>query len=109
MAARVNFVAAESAAKGTAPVRIDQVALEIAGKTTAPIRLSAAFTEAAAKGIAPLRLAFVALETLVQIESPPTVSTEKLPLAPGLTWSVHISPKFNTRVAGHVSGREIRT
>jgi len=109
MAARVDFVVAESAAKGTAPVRVNQVALEFAGKTTAPIRLSAAFTEAAAKGIAPLRLAFIAIETLVQIESPPTVSTEKFPLSPGLTWGVHVSPKFNTRVAGHVSGREIRT
>ncbi|MDE3017312.1 MAG: DUF2460 domain-containing protein, partial [Pseudomonadota bacterium] len=69
----------------------------------------AAFTEAAAKGIAPLRLGFVAIETLVQIESPPNVSTEKFPLSPGLAWSVHVSPKFKTRVAGHVSGREIRT
>jgi len=109
MAARVDFVVAETAAKGTAPVRLNQVALEFAGKTTAPIRFNAAFTESAAKGIAPLRLGFVALECLVKIESPPTVSTEKLPLAPGLTWSVHVAPKFNTRVAGHVSGREIRT
>jgi len=90
-------------------VRIDQVALEVVGKTTAPIRFNAAFTEAAAKGIAPLRLGFVALECLVKIESPPIVSTEKFPLSPGLAWSVHVSPKFNTRVAGHVSGREIRT
>jgi len=109
MAARVDFVVAETAAKGTAPVRLNQVALEFAGKTTAPIRFNVAFTESAAKGIAPLRLGFVALECLVKIESPPTVSTEKLPLAPGLTWSVHVAPKFNTRVAGHVSGREIRT
>jgi uncharacterized protein (TIGR02217 family) len=109
MAARANFIVAETAAKGTAPVRVDQVALEIVGKTTAPIRFNAAFTEAAAKGIAPLRLGFVAIETLVLIESPPTVSTEKFPLSPGLTWSVHVAPKFNTRVAGHVSGREIRT
>jgi uncharacterized protein (TIGR02217 family) len=109
MVARIDFVIAETAAKGTAPVRVNQVALEFAGKRTAPIRLSAAFTEAAAKGTAPLRLAFVALETLVQIESPPNVSTEKFPLSPGLSWSVHVSPKFNTRVAGHVSGREIRT
>ena len=109
MVVLVNFVVAETAAKGTAPVRMNQVALELAGKTTAPIRLNAAFTEAAAKGTAPLRLAFVALESLVLIESPPNVSTEKLPLAPGLTWNVHVAPKFNTRVAGHVSGREIRT
>ncbi len=31
-----------------------------------------------------------------------------LPSVPGLTWSRHKSPKFNTRVAGHVSGREVR-
>ena len=109
MAARVDFVVAESAAKGTAPVRVDQVALEVVGKTIAPIRTCAAFTEAAAKGTAPLRLGFVALESLVHIESPPIVSTEKFPLAPGLSWSVHVAPKFNTRVASHVSGREIRT
>jgi uncharacterized protein (TIGR02217 family) len=36
------------------------------------------------------------------------VSTEKFPLSPGLTWSVHVAPKFKTRVADHVSGREIR-
>src|SRR5271155_853753 len=106
---RVNLVVAETAAKGTAPVRINQAVLEIAGKTIAPLRLNNAFTELAAKGIASLRLAFVAIETLVQIGSPPVVSTEKFPLSPGLSWSVHVAPKFNTRVAGHVSGREIRT
>ena len=109
MAARVDFIVAETAAKGAAPVRVDQVALELVGKTTAPICVSAVFTEAAAKGTAPLRFAFVALETLVHIESPPNVSTEKFPLSPGLSWSVHVAPKFNTRVANHVSGREIRT
>jgi hypothetical protein len=31
-----------------------------------------------------------------------------LPILPGLGWSRHKSPKFNTRVAGHVSGREVR-
>ena len=109
MSARINLVVAETAAKGTAPVRINYAAMEIAGKTTAPIRLNAAFTELAAKGTAPLRLAFVGLETLVQIGSPPVVSTEKFPLSSGLAWSVHVAPKFKTRVADHVSGREIRT
>ena len=106
---RVNFVVAETAAKGIAPVHVNQAVLEIAGKTIAPLRLNNAFTELAAKGIASLRLAFVAIETLVQIGSPPVVSTEKFPLSPGLSWSVHVTPKFNTRVAAHVSGREIRT
>jgi len=126
MVARVNFITSEAAAKGDAPVRANQALVELAGKTTAPARLSNAFAEAAAKGIAPLRvnaafaesaakgtaplrLGFVAIECLVQIEVPPTVSTEKFPLAPGLAWSAHVTPKFNTRVAGHVSGREIRT
>ena len=126
MPARINFLAAEAAAKGNAPIRLNQTLVELAGKTTAPARLSnafaeavakgiaplrvnAAFAESAAKGTAPLRLGFVAIECLVQIEVPPTVSTEKFPLAPGLSWSAHVAPKFNTRVAGHVSGREIRT
>lgn len=109
MSARIDFVAVEDAAKGTAPVRLNHAAVEIAGKTTAPIRLNNAFTELAAKGKAPVRLAYVAIETLVLIGSPPSVSTEKFPLTPGLGWSVHVSPKFTTRVATHVSGREIRT
>ncbi|MDE3017165.1 MAG: DUF2460 domain-containing protein, partial [Pseudomonadota bacterium] len=109
MAARINFVVAETTAKGTAPVRVNLIRAEAVAKGMAPVRQAYAGTEAAAKGTAPLRLAFVALETLVQIESPPIVSTEKFPLSPGLSWSVHVAPKFNTRVAGHVSGREIRT
>lgn len=107
--ARLNWVTAETAAKGIAPARINQLALEVPDKTIAPMRLNNAFCEQAAKGIAALRLGYVALETLVQIGSPPVVSTEKFPLSPGLSWSVHVAPKFNTRVAGHVSGREIRT
>lgn len=109
MSIHVNLVLAESAAKGAAPVRVCLIQAEAAAKGIAPIRQAYACTEAAAKGRAPLRFAFAAIETLVQIESPPIVSTEKFPLSAGLAWSVHIAPKFNTRVAGHVSGREIRT
>jgi uncharacterized protein (TIGR02217 family) len=109
MSARVNFIVAETAAKGSAPVRSNYAAVELAAKTITPLRLNAVFTELAAKGDAPPRIAFVAVETLVQIGSPPVVSTEKFPLSPGLGWSVHVAPKFKTRVADHVSGREIRT
>src|SRR5579885_1142649 len=35
--------------------------------------------------------------------TPPT-----LPSVPGLSWSRHKKPKFNTRIASHVSGREVR-
>ncbi len=31
-----------------------------------------------------------------------------LPSVPGLAWSRHKSPKFNTRIASHASGREVR-
>jgi uncharacterized protein (TIGR02217 family) len=31
-----------------------------------------------------------------------------LPTLPGLTWSRHKKPNFNTRIASHVSGREVR-
>src|SRR5258708_31032788 len=31
-----------------------------------------------------------------------------LPLLPGLTWSRHKKPAFNTRIASHISGREVR-
>lgn len=31
------------------------------------------------------------------------------PSLPGLTWSVHKRPSFSTRVASHVSGREVRS
>lgn len=109
MSARINLVLAETAAKGTAPVRVDLAGAETVAKGTAPIRQSYACTEAAAKGHAPLRFAYVALESLVLIGSSPLVSTEKFPLSPGLAWSVHVAPKFKTRVADHVSGREIRT
>ncbi len=109
MPARLDAVAAEAAAKGTAPVRVCLAGSEAAAKGIAPLRLNAAAAEAAAKGTAPLRLACVALESLVVIGSPPAVSTEKFPLPPGLGWSVHVSPKFKTRVATHISGREIRT
>jgi uncharacterized protein (TIGR02217 family) len=109
MAARIDFVAAETAAKGVAPVRFNHSAVEIVGKTTAPLRVNAVFTEAAAKGNAPVRLAYVGIESLVQIGRAPAVSIEKFPLSPGLTWSVHVAPRFKTRVADHVSGREIRT
>ncbi len=109
MPARLDAVAAEVAAKGTAPIRVCLAGSEAAAKGIAPLRLNAAAAEAAAKGTAPLRLACVALESLVVIGSPPAVSTEKFPLPPGLGWSVHVSPKFKTRVATHISGREIRT
>ena len=109
MSARINLVVTESAAKSNAPTRTNSVAVEVAGKTTSPLRLNAVLAESAAKGNAPLRLAFIAIESLVLIGSSPTVSTEKFPLSAGLTWSVHVAPKFKTRVADHVSGREIRT
>jgi uncharacterized protein (TIGR02217 family) len=108
MSARINNVAVETTAKGTAPVRVSLAGNEAVAKGTAPVRQAYAGSEAAAKGIAPLRFAYVALESLVLVWSPPTVSTEKLPLAPGLGWSVHVAPKFKTRVATHISGREIR-
>lgn len=109
MSARINLVVAETAAKGDAPVRLSLSGMEAAAKGTAPVRQSYACMEAAAKGDAPLRLAYLAIESLVLVGSPPLVSTEKLPLAPGLTWSAHVLPRFKTRVADHVSGREIRT
>ena len=109
MSARLNLVVAASAAKSNAPARANYVAVEVPAKTTSPLRLNAIYTESAAKGDAPLRLAFIAIESLVLIGSPPAVSTEKFPLSAGLTWSVHVAPKFKTRVADHVSGREIRT
>ena len=109
MAGRLDFAATELAAKGKAPVRASLAALEVVTDRTNPLRFNAAAMELAAKGIAPLRLAFIAFETLVVIGSPPAVSTERLPLTPGLSWSVHVAPKFKTRVASHVSGREIRT
>jgi hypothetical protein len=31
-----------------------------------------------------------------------------LPVVPGLTWSRHKKPQFSTRIASHVSGREVR-
>ena len=31
------------------------------------------------------------------------------PALPGQSWSVHKRPTFSTRVAAHVSGREVRT
>ncbi|MDE1901010.1 MAG: DUF2460 domain-containing protein [Alphaproteobacteria bacterium] len=109
MVARLNLVVAETAAKGSAPARVNYTAVEVPAKTTSPLRLNAIYAESAAKGDAPLRLAFVAIESLILIGSPPTVNTEKFPLPPGLGWSVHVAPKFKTRVADHVSGREIRT
>ena len=109
MSARVDFVAAETAEKGAAPVRFNFAHAEAVAKGTAPVRQSYAAMEAIAKGDAPLRVTYAAIECLVLIGSPPTVSTEKFPLSAGLTWSVHVAPKFNTRVASHVSGREIRT
>lgn len=109
MSARLDFVAAEAAAKGDAPLRLSLAGSEAITNETAPVRQSYACLEAAAKGDAPLRLAYLVIESLVLVGSPPTVSTEKFPLSPGLTWSVHVAPKFNTRVASHVSGREIRT
>ena len=108
MSARLNLAAAEAAAKGTAPVRVNTAATEAIAKGWAPVKVALAATELTAKGNAPLRIAFAAVETLCLFWSPPTVSTEKLPLA-GLSWSAHVSPKFKTRVAAHVSGREIRT
>jgi uncharacterized protein (TIGR02217 family) len=109
MAARLDFVAAESAAKGTAPIRLNLAGSEAVATSMAPVREVYAGLEAAAKGDAPIRLAYLVIESLVLVGSPPTVSTEKFPLSPGLTWSVHVAPKFNTRVASHVSGREIRS
>ena len=108
MSCRVNLIVAESAAKGVAPVRANLIGTEAVAKGTAPVRQAYACAEAVAKGNAPLRIAFVALEFLILVGSPPTVSTEKFPLSPGLGWSVHVAPKFKTRVADHVSGREIR-
>jgi uncharacterized protein (TIGR02217 family) len=109
MSARTDFVAAETAAKGTAPVRFNLSGSEAVANSFAPMRQAYVGAEAAAKGDAPLRLGYLAIEFLVVVGRPPIVSTEKFPLSPGLTWSVHVSPKFNTRVASHVSGREIRT
>ncbi len=109
MSARINLVVAETAAKGTAPIRANLIGTEAVAKGTAPVRQSYAAMEAVAKGNAPLRIAYAAIECLVLVGSPPTVSTEKFPLSAGLTWSVHVAPKFKTRVADHVSGREIRT
>ena len=109
MAGRLDFAVTELAAKGAAPVRANVLALEAVTDWTNPLLLNAAVVELAAKGIAPLRLAFVAFETLVPVGRPLTVSTERFPLTPGLSWSVHVAPKFKTRVASHVSGREIRT
>ena len=109
MSARVNLVLAETAAKGNAPARFNFARMESVAKGTAPVRQSYAALEAAAKGDAPLRFAYIAIECLVIVGSAPTVSTEKFPLSAGLTWSVHVTPKFSTRVATHVSGREIRT
>ena len=109
MPARIDFVAAEAAAKGTAPVRVNLTGSEAVANSFAPMRQAYAGLEAAAKGDAPLRLGYLAIEFLVVVGRPPIVSTEKFPLSQGLTWSVHVSPKFNTRVASHVSGREIRT
>jgi uncharacterized protein (TIGR02217 family) len=109
MSARVDFVATEAAAKGTAPLRANLISAESVAKATAPVRQNYIAFEAAAKGDVPLRLAYTVIECLVLAGSPPSVSTEKFPLSEGLTWSVHVAPKFNTRVASHVSGREIRT
>ena len=109
MAARLDWIGAEVAAKGTAPVRACLALAELAARGTPTVRLGAVAAETAAKGIAPPRVAFIAVESLVAIGSPPIVSTERFPLPPGLAWSVHVAPKFKTRVASHVSGREIRT
>ncbi len=109
MAARLDFIAAEAAAKGTAPVRINLALAELAARGTPSARLATAAAELVAKGVAPLRVACIAIESLVVAGSAPAVSTEKFPLPPGLAWSVHLAPKFKTRVASHVSGREIRT
>jgi uncharacterized protein (TIGR02217 family) len=109
MSARLNVVVAETMAKGTAPLRVNLAGAEAVAKGTAPVRHAYACAETVAKGNAPLRLAFVAIEFLILVGSPPTVSTEKFPLSPGLGWSVHVAPRFKTRIADHVSGREIRT
>lgn len=37
------------------------------------------------------------------------VPVGNFPSLPGLTWSIHKRPTFSTRIASHVSGREVRT
>jgi hypothetical protein len=50
---------------------------------------------------------FIPLPVIDQPPEPPVPF--QFPTLPGLTWSVHKRPLLSTRVASHVSGREVRT
>ena len=126
---RVSAEAIEALSGGYPNVRADLVYNEALSGGRPNVRVDLAFTEALANGYPNVRIQAVLIETIVQnpLEYPVvtailpgfgnSVATPSIPEAanpatgatPGLAFSVHMKPKFNTRISTSVNFKSIRS
>ncbi len=116
---RAADVAVEVQTGGNSSARVAEAAVDVQTGGNPKLRVAFAGIEANTGGNPKIRVSLAAVEVLMlpQAEAP-LMSTISLPVGggssgvstalPGLSWSVHLRPQFSTRVASHVSGREIR-
>lgn len=72
------------------------------------IRGSLVFSEPLTGGNPKVRLPLIFAEIIYAVPVEKPIVTALFPTLPGLAWSVHKKPNFNTRLSQHVSGREVR-
>ncbi len=117
---RVNFAFNEALTEGTPDVRTNLVFNEALTEGSPFVRSNLAYVEALTEWYNTVRTVFILREALVPVapeafmsENPfPGFGSDVIPPAqsalPGLAFSVHKRPTFNTMISRAVSGREIR-
>jgi uncharacterized protein (TIGR02217 family) len=107
---RVDGLLAEPLVAANPALRVDRIAVEPILGQIASLRVDAVRVEPQILQDAGLRVTAILAETYVTLLEPGPVSTAIFPaeLAALAGFSVHRRPTFSTRIAAHVSGREVR-
>lgn len=125
---RVNYVSTDVLSRGDANLRTNYVVTEPYTRGYPNLRVNYNFNEAFIRGYPLLRVNYVVVEVLCAVDPEEQVSTNPFPgfgnsqsnpaipagadpfnsALPGLTFSVHKKPAFNTRISTGSSGFEVR-
>jgi hypothetical protein len=98
----------EGLSEGSPNVREALGAVEGLSEGMPNVREALFTIEGASEGYPNIRQSLYAIESLHPVAPEPHVSTEVFPALLGLAFSVHKKPRFDTRIAKSVSGREVR-
>lgn len=105
---RLPLIVAEPVTDGQPAVRFPLAVAEPVTGGNPSVKLPLILADPVTGGNPRVRCPVITIEVIYGLREPVVTATAVFPTMRGLSWSVHKKPQFNTKVADHVSGHEVR-